>query len=199
VSSPNPARAPVRRKLRSVAAALAVVLALLACSAPPHRASPSPGRAGSGAVVLVLDNQLDQRFRTVALELTVDGRSLMNCAEPGRVLAARSPQVLWQTTLPPGPHHLAARLTWRPVSYGVFAYLQNYRFESRGSLDAVVPPDRDGTLTVFAYESGGVATPIEDRVRVRLELHLDVRPEGPAAGCPLVPDDTDAVATPDAG
>jgi hypothetical protein len=69
--------------------------------------------------------------------------------------------------VPPGEHVLQAFLRYRGRGYGVFSYLQGYRFDVRSTHTFAAAPGSLSEVTVEGYEKGGVTTPLEERPAVR--------------------------------
>ena len=56
--------------------------------------------------------------------------------------------------------------------FGLFSYLEGYRFRVRSSYAFTAEDGKVTNLDVIAYEQGGINQPIEERPDIRYEVEL---------------------------
>lgn len=85
----------------------------------------------------------------------------------------------------PGNHQVSVQLVYRGHGYGLFSYLEGYKFRVQSSSAFSVEPGKVTTVKVVGFEKGGMTAELEDRPAVRYDVDVqreDVRAEpGPAA------------------
>ena len=63
----------------------------------------------------------------------------------------------------PGQHQIAVRLVYRGHGYGVFSYLEGYKFKVQSSYTFNAEAGKVTTVKVVGYEKGGITTDLKDR------------------------------------
>ncbi|MDC0714309.1 dihydrolipoamide acetyltransferase [Stigmatella sp. ncwal1] len=81
----------------------------------------------------------------------------------------------------PGQHQVSVRLTYRGNGYGVFSYLDGYKFKVQSSYTFSADAGKVTTLTVVGFEKGGFTTDLKDRPAVRYDIEVERDPGKPAA------------------
>jgi hypothetical protein len=79
----------------------------------------------------------------------------------------RQDPVVFDIPVSPGYHVVQASASYRGHGYGVFWYLDRYRFEVRSAHGFTAAPGALSEITVVHHEKGGLTTPLEERPRVR--------------------------------
>jgi hypothetical protein len=110
-------------------------------------------------------NDVGKKLRLVEAHFTMDGEKLpvvLTSAEPGKSY------VIVSSAMTPGPHVVAARLTYQGDS-GVFSYMKGYKLNVTSNQLLTAAADRPVSFTVVGSENKGMTVPIERRVTVRVE------------------------------
>ncbi|MFI5298004.1 MAG: dihydrolipoamide acetyltransferase, partial [Polyangiales bacterium] len=68
--------------------------------------------------------------------------------------------------------------------YGIFSYLQGYKFEVRSSRSFTAMEGKTISLRVIGYEQGGPTTPLEERPAIRYIEKLTAGVAQPGAAAP---------------
>jgi len=74
--------------------------------------------------------------------------------------------------IPPGNHTISVRMEYRGNGYGVFRYLQQYRFTVLSSHTFTVSDGKQTQVTVVGYEKGGITTQLKDRPAVDFKVNV---------------------------
>lgn len=144
------------------------------------------GGTGGARAEITFINDMSSAFRMTQALFVLDGAVQYNKQDETGVLAGQKEIPIFSGSIPPGDHTLQVLVKLRGHGYGVFSYLQGYRFEIRSSHSFTVTEGKTIELKAIAFEKGDVTTPIEQRPAVR--YHKNVKtglvPAGvaPAAG-----------------
>lgn len=141
----------------------------------------SGGAAGSRAEIS-LDNQLSSAFRLVKAIVVLDGAVQYNRADDSGALADQKTIPVFSGSVPPGDHTLQVVLNLNGNGYGVFTYLKSFHFELKGNHAFTAVEGKTLTLTVTAYEKGGVTTALSDRPSIEFHEKVQTLAAGAEAG-----------------
>lgn len=137
------------------------------------------GVVGGGQALIVHENRMSDSYKLVRVVYALDGAPIFTKADEEGVLGEQEEFEVYNGSIVPGEHTLTVNLEYRGHGYGVFAYLQGYRFKVRSTYTFAVPEGRVSTLHVVGYEKGGPTTPLEERPAVRYieRVERQTRPE----------------------
>jgi hypothetical protein len=143
------------------------------------------GDATTGAkAVLVHRNEMGSSFYLESVAYALDGAPIYSKADVDGDLEKREEFAVFDGRVTPGNHQVAVQLTYRGHGYGVFSYLEGYKFKVSNSVVFTAEPGKATTVKVVGYEKGGITAELKDRPAVRFDV--DVQREGggaePAAG-----------------
>jgi hypothetical protein len=131
------------------------------------------GGTGGARAEITFINDMSSAFRMTQALFVLDGAVQYNKQDETGLLAGQKEIPIFSGSIPPGDHTLQVLLKLRGHGYGVFSYLQGYRFEIRSSHSFTVTEGKTIELKAIAFEKGDVTTPIEQRPAVR--YHKNVR------------------------
>jgi hypothetical protein len=126
----------------------------------------SGGTGGARAEISFI-NDMSSAFRMTQALFVLDGAVQYNKQDETGVLASQKEIPIFSGSIPPGDHTLQVLVKLRGHGYGVFSYLQGYRFEIRSSHSFTITEGKTIELKAIAFEKGDVTTPIEQRPAVR--------------------------------
>lgn len=126
------------------------------------------GGVGGARAHIRFRNDLSGAFRLTRALVLLDGVVQYNKEDESGALAEQKEIPIFRGSITPGDHTIQVRLQVKGHGYGVFSYLRGFNFK-------VNPPPRSFTVTegkeldleVVAGESGGVTTPLDERLGVR--------------------------------
>jgi hypothetical protein len=96
----------------------------------------------------------------------------------------------------PGQHQIAVNLQFRGHGFGIFSYLEGYKFKVQSSYTFDTEAGRVTTVKIVAHEKGGMTTDLKDRPAVRYDIertndtaaHKEgAQAQGPEAAAPASP------------
>lgn len=135
--------------------------------------------AGS-RVILAHRNLMGSGFKLVRIVYVLDGAQIYARTDESGSLDAEDELVIYDGNLPPGPHHVAIKMTYRGHGYGVFSYLTGMSFQSDSSQSFTAPENGAIKIVSAGFEDGNLTTEMKDRPHVQWnEQPLD------ASGRPL--------------
>lgn len=138
------------------------------------------GDLSSGArAVLVHKNEMGGSFALDSVAYALDGAPILTRTDKDGDLAKRPEFEIFNGRIVPGQHQVAVRLVYRGRGFGVFSYLEGYKFTVSSSYTFTSEPGKVTTVKVVGYEKGGITTELKDRPAVRydVEVNREVAPK----------------------
>ena len=142
------------------------------------------GDLSSGArAVLVHKNDMGGSFALESVAYALDGAPILTRTDKDGDLSKRPEFEIFNGRIVPGQHQIAVRLVYRGRGFGVFSYLEGYKFTVSSSYTFTAEPGKVTTVKVVGYEKGGITTELKDRPAVRydVEVNREVAPAKPTA------------------
>ncbi len=142
------------------------------------------GDLSSGArAVLVHKNDMGGSFRLESVAYALDGAPILTRTDKDGDLSKRPEFEIFNGRIVPGQHQIAVRLIYRGKGFGVFSYLEGYKFTVSSSYTFTAEPGKVTTVKVVGYEKGGITTELKDRPAVRydVEVNREVAPKPTSA------------------
>ncbi|NOK22788.1 dihydrolipoamide acetyltransferase, partial [Corallococcus carmarthensis] len=157
------------------------------------------GELSTGArAVLVHKNEMGNAFQLESVVYALDGAPIFTQVDTQGDLNRHQSLEVFNGRIVPGQHQLAVRLVYRGSGYGVFSYLEGYKFKVQSSYTFNAESGKVTTVNVVGVEKGGLTTDLKDRPAVRYDIEVAKdtranRPPGPdsategASGTPAAP------------
>jgi hypothetical protein len=139
------------------------------------------GTIAGAQATLVHENRMSSSYKLVKAVYALDGAPIFNKADENGELGDRETFDIYNGAIVPGEHTLTVNLEYRGHGYGIFSYLQGYRFKVRSNYNFTAPEGRGVTIRVVGYEKGGPTAPLEERPAVRYIERVTNRGEAAAA------------------
>jgi hypothetical protein len=138
------------------------------------------GDLSSGAqAVIVQDNEMGAAFQLESVTYALDGAPVFAKLDEKGDLAGSHELQIFSGRIVPGQHQLAVKLVYKGHGFGVFSYLEGYKFKLISSYAFSVEPGKRTTLKVVGYDKGGITTALKDRPAIRYETKVGIE-EKPA-------------------
>ncbi len=129
------------------------------------------GDLSTGAhAVLSHYNEMGDSFVLESVAYALDGAPIFTRTEADGDLTKSREFEIFNGRLVPGQHQVAVRLVYRGHGYGVFSYLEGYRFKVQSSYTFNAEPGKVTTVRVVGFEKGGLSTDLQDRPAVRYDV-----------------------------
>ena len=141
------------------------------------------GDLSSGArAVLFHRNEMGASFVLESVAYALDGAPIFTKVDENGDLDKREEFEIFNGRIVPGQHQIAVRLVYRGNGYGVFSYLEGYKFKVQSSYTFNAEAGKVTTVKVVGYEKGGITTDLKDRPAVRYDIEVTARTRAEAAG-----------------
>lgn len=137
--------------------------------------------AGAHAVI-THRNEMGASFKLVRVVYALDGAPIFNKVDEEGSLADRDQFDVFNGSIVPGDHTLTVSLEYRGHGFGIFSYLQGYRFKVRSTHSFTVPESKTISIRVVGYEKGPVTLPLEERPAVRYIERVTAGSRGAGGG-----------------
>jgi hypothetical protein len=136
---------------------------------------------GSKAV-LVHRNEMGSSFYLESVSYALDGAPIYTKDDVDGDLERRDEFEIFSGRIVPGNHQLSVQLVYRGDGYGVFSYVEGYKFKVQSAYTFNAEAGRISTIRVIGFERGGLTAQLKDRPAVRYDV--DVATEAPAPATP---------------
>jgi hypothetical protein len=130
------------------------------------------GKIAGSQAVLVHKNEMGSSFKLEHAIYSLDGNQIYNKRDQDGDLADKETLELFNGAIVPGKHNVSVLLVFRGNGYGVFSYLQGYKFTIRSSYAFNAEEGKTTKVSVVPYEKGNFTTALEDRPDVRYETEF---------------------------
>ena len=132
------------------------------------------GDLSSGArAVLVHKNDMGGSFALDSVAYALDGAPILTRTDKDGDLSKRPEFEIFNGRIVPGQHQVAVRLIYRGKGFGVFSYLEGYKFTVSSSYTFSAEPGKVTTVKIVGYEKGGITTDLKDRPAVRYDVEVN--------------------------
>lgn len=143
------------------------------------------GDVTSGArAVLFHRNDMGAEFVLESVTYTLDGAPVYTKVDKDGDLDKREQFEIFNGRVVPGNHQVTVKLVYRGHGFGVFSYLDQYRFKVQSSYVFNAEPGKTTQVKVVGFEKGGITAELQDRPAVRYDVDVkneDRSPARPAA------------------
>lgn len=128
------------------------------------------GDLSTGArAVIVHRNEMGGSFVLESVTYILDGAPIFTRVDETGDLDGQKEIEVFNGRLVPGTHQIGVRLVYRGSGYGVFSYLNDYRFRVQSSYTFNAEGGKVTRIDVVGYERGGFTAELQDRPGVRYE------------------------------
>lgn len=140
------------------------------------------GDLSTGArAVLFHKNEMGNSFVLESVAYALDGAPIFTKVNQDGDLDKAEEFEIFNGRIVPGQHQIAVRFVYRGNGYGVFSYLEGYKFRVQSSYTFNAEATKVTTVRVVGFEKGGITTDLKDRPSVRYDIEVS-RDSGPAKG-----------------
>jgi hypothetical protein len=148
------------------------------------------GDATTGSkAVLVHRNEMGSSFYLESVSYALDGAPIYSKVDVEGDLEKRDEFEVFNGRVVPGNHQVSVALVYRGHGYGVFSYLEGYKFKVQSSYTFNAEPGKVNTIKVVGFEKGGLTAELKDRPAVRYDVDVQ-REEARRATSPAAAEGT---------
>lgn len=131
------------------------------------------GDLSSGArAVLFHRNEMGSSFVLESVAYALDGAPIFTKVDVNGDLDKREELEIFNGRIVPGQHQIAVRLVYRGHGYGIFSYLEGYKFKVQSSYTFNAEAAKVTTVKIVGYEKGGLTADLKDRPAVRYDVEV---------------------------
>lgn len=129
------------------------------------------GSISGAKAILIHKNEMGRAFRLNRAQYALDGTPIFNRFDMGEGdLDSQKEIEIFSGSIAPGTHQISVYLEYRGHGYGVFSYLNGYRFKIKSSYTFTAEEGKATTVEIVGYEKGGITTQLADRPAVRYDI-----------------------------
>ncbi len=131
------------------------------------------GDLSTGArAVLFHKNDMGSAYVLESVAYALDGAPVFTKVDVNGDLNERNEFEIFNGRIVPGQHQIAVRLVYRGHGYGVFSYLEGYKFKVQSSYTFNAEAGKVTTVKVVGFEKGGFTSDLKDRPAVRYDIEV---------------------------
>jgi hypothetical protein len=129
------------------------------------------GDLSSGARAVVFHrNEMGSQFILESVAYALDGAPIFTKADANGDLDKREEFEIFNGRIVPGNHQVAVRMVYRGHGYGVFSYLEGYKFKLQSNQTFNAEAGKVTTVKVVGFEKGGITADIKDKPTIRYDI-----------------------------
>ena len=125
------------------------------------------GSGGGSRAIIKFSNEISTAWRISKLLVVLDGSVQYSKTEQQGVIADAGEVPVFTGTIPPGAHTVQVLVNLTGTGFGVFSYLNGYKFEIRSDHSFTAIEGKTTNLQVISFEKGGATARFEERPAVR--------------------------------
>ncbi len=122
--------------------------------------------------VLMHRNEMGSSFVIESVAYALDGAPILTKVDVNGDLQQRQEFEIFNGRIVAGQHQIAAKVVYRGHGYGVFSYLEGYKFKVQSSYTFNAEAAKLTTVKVVAFERGGFTSDLKDRPAIRYDIRV---------------------------
>ena len=130
--------------------------------------------------ILVHRNEMGSSFYLESAAYALDGAPIFTKVDVDGDLEKREEFEIFNGRVSPGEHQVSVQLVYRGHGYGIFSYLEGYKFRVQSSNTFTAEPGKVVSIRVVGFEKGGITAELKDRPAVRYDIDVRREEGGPA-------------------
>lgn len=129
------------------------------------------GDLSSGArAVLYHRNEMGAQFILESVAYALDGAPIFTKVDDTGELDKREEFEIFNGRIVPGNHQIAVRMVYRGHGYGIFSYLEGYKFKLQSNQTFNAEAGKVTTVKVVGFEKGGITADIKEKPAIRYDI-----------------------------
>jgi hypothetical protein len=129
------------------------------------------GNLASGAQAVIFHrNEMGATFVLESVAYALDGAPIFTKVDTQGDLDKRQEFEIFNGRIVPGNHQIAVRMVYRGSGFGIFSYLEGYKFKLQSNQTFNAEASKITTVKVVGYEKGGITADIKDRPGIRYDI-----------------------------
>ncbi|MFZ5440547.1 MAG: dihydrolipoamide acetyltransferase [Myxococcota bacterium] len=129
------------------------------------------GDLSSGARAVIFHrNEMGAQFVLESVAYALDGAPIFTKVDANGDLDKREEFEIFNGRIVPGNHQIAVRMVYRGHGYGIFSYLEGYKFKLQSNQTFNAEAGKVTTVKVVGFEKGGITADIKDKPAIRYDI-----------------------------
>lgn len=129
------------------------------------------GDLSTGARAVIFHrNEMGSQFVLESVAYALDGAPIFTKVDANGDLDKREEFEIFNGRIVPGNHQIAVRMVYRGSGYGIFSYLEGYKFKLQSNQTFSAEGGKVTTVKVVGYEKGGITADIKDKPGIRYDI-----------------------------
>jgi hypothetical protein len=156
------------------------------------------GDLSTGARAVIFHrNEMGAQFVLESVAYALDGAPIFTKVDTQGDLNKREEFEIFNGRIVPGNHQIAVRMVYRGHGYGIFSYLEGYKFKLQSNQTFSAEAGKVTSVKVVGFEKGGITADIKDKPAIRYDITTakdqalnkatEAKPEEPRADGPAAP------------
>jgi len=133
--------------------------------------------------VLMHRNEMGSSFVIESVAYALDGAPIFTKVDVNGDLQKRQEFEIFNGRIVAGQHQVAAKVVYRGHGFGVFSYLEGYKFKVQSSYTFNAEAAKVTTVKIVGFEKGGITSDLKDRPAIRYDIQVTkdtgTKPESP--------------------
>ena len=126
-----------------------------------------------GARALLLHrNEMGSSFVVESVAYALDGAPIYTKVDVDGDLQKRREFEIFNGRIVAGQHQISAKVVYRGHGFGVFSYLEGYKFKVQSSYTFNAEPAKVTTVKIVGDEKGGFTSDLKDRPAIRYDIEV---------------------------
>jgi len=122
--------------------------------------------------VLLHRNEMGSSFIIESVAYALDGAPIFTKVDVNGDLQNRPLFEIFNGRIVSGQHQIAAKVVYRGHGYGVFSYLEGYKFKVQSSYTFNAEAGKLTTVKIVGFEKGGFTSDYKDRPAIRYDIEV---------------------------
>ena len=127
--------------------------------------------AGAKAV-LIHRNEMGSQFVLESVSYALDGAPIFTRVDADGDLDKKQEIEIFNGRIVPGNHAISVKLQFRGHGYGVFSYLEGYKFKVQSGYTFNAEGGKVTQIKIVGYEKGNITTDLKDRPAVKYDVEV---------------------------
>jgi hypothetical protein len=115
-------------------------------------------------------NEMGAQFVLESVAYALDGAPIFTKVDANGDLDKREEFEIFNGRIVPGNHQIAVRMVYRGHGYGIFSYLEGYKFKLQSNQTFNAEAGKVTTVKVVGFEKGGITADIKDKPGIRYDI-----------------------------
>lgn len=131
------------------------------------------GKISGAKINLIFNNEMGSSFRLESISISLDGTQIFSKVnQDGSLESTDMFEILPPSSMVPGNHTVSIYLVYKGNGFGLFSYLNQYKFKVKSSYTFYVEEGKITKVKMVAYEKGSLTTDLKDRPAIRFDVEV---------------------------